>query len=113
VVEDEVGVREYVRAALGQRGYVLLEAPDGSQALEVARNYPGEIHLLLTDVVMPHMRGPELARRIREIRPGLKVLYMSGYTDFPLEANLGQGEAMIQKPFSPGTIADRVRSMLD
>jgi CheY-like chemotaxis protein len=108
VVEDNEGVRAYARAALQQRGYTLLEAADGAAALELARNHRGEISLLLTDVVMPQMSGPQMARRLRELRPGIKVLYMSGFA----EVDLGQGEAMIQKPFSPTAIAERVREIL-
>jgi PAS domain S-box-containing protein len=113
VVEDNQSVREYVRAALGQLGYTLLEAEDGAQALDLVRKYPGEISLLLTDVVMPQMSGPEVVRGLRELRSGLKVLYMSGYTELSLEVDLGRGEAMIQKPFSPSAIAERVREVLD
>src|SRR5262249_6263981 len=83
--EDEKGIREYMGAALGERGYTLLEAADGVEAMEVARNYRGEISLLLTDVVMPHMGGPQLAGRLRELRPGIKVLYMSGYSERCME----------------------------
>jgi CheY-like chemotaxis protein len=112
VVEDNEGVRAYARAALEQRGYSLLEAADGEAALELARNHPGKISLLLTDVVMPQMSGPQVARRLRELRPGLKVLYMSGYAKPSIEVDLRQGEAMIQKPFSPTAIAESVRKIL-
>jgi PAS domain S-box-containing protein len=112
VVEDNEGVRAYARAALEQRGYTLLEAADGATALGLARNHPGEISLLLTDVVMPQMSGPEVARRLRELRPGLKVLYMSGYAKPSIEVDLGKGDAMIQKPFSPTAIAESVRKIL-
>jgi signal transduction histidine kinase/heme-degrading monooxygenase HmoA len=113
IVEDEKGIREYMRAALGERGYTLLEAMDGVEAMEVARNYRGEISLLLTDVVMPQMGGPELAGRLRELMPGIKVLYMSGYTELRMGGDLGPGERMIQKPFSPTAIAGSVREILD
>jgi PAS domain S-box-containing protein len=113
VVEDNQGVREYVRAALGQLGYTLLEASDGTQAVRLMREHTSEISLLLTDVVMPHMNGPQVVRGLRELRPDLKVLYMSGYTELSLEVDLGRGEAMIQKPFSPTAIAERVREVLD
>jgi PAS domain S-box-containing protein len=113
VVEDNQGVRKYVRAALGHLGYKLLEAVDGAQAMELARDYPAEISLLLTDVVMPQMSGPQVVRGLREHRPGIKVLYMSGYTELSIEVDLGHGEAIIQKPFSPTAIAERVREVLD
>ena len=112
MVEDNRGVREYVRAVLRQQGYNLLVAADGAAALELASNHPGEISLLLTDVVMPQMSGPQLASRLRGLWPSLKVLYMSGYTDLSLDMDLGQGEAMIQKPFSSTAIAERVREIL-
>jgi PAS domain S-box-containing protein len=113
VVEDEEGVREYVMAVLGQQGYTLLEAADGAQALEVVGSHIGEIDLLLSDVIMPQMNGMQLASRLRALRPGIKVLYMSGYTDVSVEARPGPGEATIQKPFSPDAIAGRVREVLD
>jgi PAS domain S-box-containing protein len=112
VVEDNKGVREYVRAVLGQQGYNLLVAADGAAALELACNHPGEISLLLTDVVMPLMSGPRLAGRLRELWPSLKVLYMSGYSELSREVDLGRGDAIIQKPFSPTAIAVRVREVL-
>ena len=112
VVEDNEGVREYVRAVLGQQGYNLLVAADGAAALELARNHPGEISLLLTDVVMPQMSGPQLASRLRGLWPSLKVLYMSGYTELSIDVGPGRGEGMIQKPFSSTAIAERVREIL-
>jgi CheY-like chemotaxis protein len=113
LVEDEKGVRDYLRAILGHLGYTLLIAADGAEALEVASKYPGEISLLLSDIVMPQMSGPQLAKRLRELRPGIKVLYMSGYTGLSLERDIGPREPFIQKPFAPSTIAERVREILD
>jgi signal transduction histidine kinase len=113
IVDDEKGVRDYMRAVLCAQGYTLLEAAHGVQAMEVARNYRGEISLLLTDVVMPRMGGPQLACRLRELRPDLKVLYISGYSELRLEGDLSPGERMIQKPFSPTAIAGMVREILD
>jgi PAS domain S-box-containing protein len=112
VVEDNKGVREYVRTVLEQQGYNLLVADDGEAALELASSQPGEISLLLTDVVMPQMSGPQLAGRLRALWPSLKVLYMSGYTELCTEFDPDRGEAMIQKPFSPTAIAERVREIL-
>jgi CheY-like chemotaxis protein len=113
VVEDNQSVREYVLAALREQGYKLLAAADGAQALELARGYAGEISLLLTDVVMPQMSGPQVARTLRRLRPDLKVLYISGFTQPSIEFDLGWGDAMIQKPFSPTAIAERVRGILE
>jgi PAS domain S-box-containing protein len=113
VVEDNEGVREYVRAVLGQLGYTLLDAANGADALDAARNHPGKISLLLSDIVMPQMNGPQLTSRLRELRPDLKVLYMSGYTEPSIEIDLGYGETIIQKPFSPADLAGRVRETLE
>jgi len=81
LVEDEQGVRDLVRDVLQARGYTILEARHGIEALAVARRHRGPIDLLLTDVVMPRMGGPELAECLAARQPGLKVLYMSGYTE--------------------------------
>jgi CheY-like chemotaxis protein len=113
IVGDEAAVRQYVRAALGQRGYTLLVAADGAEAVELARNHRGEISLLLADVVMPQLSGPDLAARLRELRPDRKVLFMSGYTELGMQSGLGPGAAIIRKPFSPAAIAARVREILD
>jgi CheY-like chemotaxis protein len=106
-------VREYVRSVLGQLGYIVLEAANGTAALEVARKYPGEISLLLSDIVMPQMNGPQLAHSLRRIRPHIKVLYMSGYTEPSIQGDLGRGEIMMQKPFSPTALANRLREVLE
>jgi signal transduction histidine kinase/heme-degrading monooxygenase HmoA len=113
IVDDEKVIREYVRAVLGEQGYTLLEAANGVLAMEVAHNYRGEISLLLTDVVMPQMGGLQLAGRLRELRPGLKVLYISGYSEPRMEGSLSSGDRIIQKPFSPTAIAGIVREILD
>ena len=113
LVEDEKGVRDYLRAVLGHLGYTLLIAADGVEALEVSSKHSGEISLLLSDIVMPHMSGPQLAKRLRDLRPGLRVLYMSGYTGLSVEREIGPGDPLIQKPFSPSTVAERVRKILD
>ena len=115
LVEDEIGVRSLVRDVLGQHGYAVLEAQDVDDALRFCREHGGEIHLLLTDVVMPVMSGRELAERAADIRPELKVLYMSGYTDnvvvhHGVKAHETQ---FLQKPFTPRLLALKVREVLD
>ncbi len=114
VVEDRSALRVVVRRILTARGYTVLEAGDPLDALRVAGEHPGRIDLLLTDVVMPHMRGPELARRVAEVRPATRVLFMSGYVE---GASLGgPGEppaALIAKPFTPDELTRRVREVLD
>jgi two-component system, cell cycle sensor histidine kinase and response regulator CckA len=115
LVEDETEVRELAREALRRGGYAVLEARDGESALRLAENYGGTIHLLLSDVVMPNLGGPELAARLLELRPQLKVLYMSGYSEF---ISSGHGEIgpltyFLQKPFSLESLGRKVREVLD
>jgi two-component system cell cycle sensor histidine kinase/response regulator CckA len=114
VVEDEEALRQMVGRVLADAGYSVFDAKDAESAIEVSRATAGPIDLLLTDVVMPGLPGPELARRLLAERPGLKVLYMSGYTDRALPAG-GSGTSvdLIQKPFTPAAIAGRVRALLD
>src|SRR6266496_4201045 len=81
VAEDEVGIRSPLRRLLLAQGYRVLDASDGLGALEVAKRYSGPIHLLLTDILMPGMNGGDLARNLLLIRPGVRVIFMSGYSD--------------------------------
>jgi two-component system, cell cycle sensor histidine kinase and response regulator CckA len=114
VVEDEAGVRELACQFLRLKGYTVLEAHDGPEALDLARQHPGTIHLLLTDMVMPKMNGADLAARLKAIRPGARVAFMSGYSEFS-SGNLGQNfpEApILQKPFSPVSLVEMVREAL-
>jgi GAF domain-containing protein/ActR/RegA family two-component response regulator len=115
LVEDEEGVRELMRDLLRDRGYTVLEAAHGIEALEVARHHGKPIDLLLTDVVMPRMGGPELVARLVARQPDLKVLYMSGYTDRAVVHHgvLDPGAAYLQKPVAMEAAARRVREILD
>jgi CheY-like chemotaxis protein len=115
VVEDEVSVRSLVRGVLELRGYRVLEACHGADALAISDQHGGPIHLLLTDVVMPEMSGRDLASRVVPRRPGIRVLYMSGYTDDAIVHNgvLDAGTAFLQKPFTPDALARKVREVLD
>jgi DNA-binding response OmpR family regulator len=115
VAEDDPSVRAVVSDSLAQKGYRVLRAPDGQTALDVARAQPGEIHLLLTDLIMPGMTGRELADQLTAERPGLRVLYMSGYTDDTVVRHgvLEQGMPYLQKPFAPRALATKVREVLD
>jgi two-component system, cell cycle sensor histidine kinase and response regulator CckA len=115
VVEDAQAVRAAVRRMLEQYGYRVIDAPTPGAALGMIAQQRDAIHLLLTDVVMPGMSGKELAERIAAERPGVRSLYMSGYTnDTALRYGLvGTGLAYIQKPFSPDTLAYKVRKVLD
>ncbi|MDH7490421.1 MAG: response regulator, partial [Anaerolineae bacterium] len=115
VVEDEANVRAIVTRTLTEQGYTVLEAADGYEALRLAREYKGEIHLLLTDVVMPQMGGKELSERFAAIRPGVKTLFMSGYTDNAIvhRGILDPGVVFLQKPFTAAALARKVRQVLD
>jgi two-component system, cell cycle sensor histidine kinase and response regulator CckA len=115
VVEDEASVRSVARTMLELHGYRVLEAGGGEEALRIGARPEGPVQLLLTDVVMPGMSGPEVAQRLSRVHPELKVLYMSGYTD---EAILRHGvpelsPAFVQKPFSAETLGWKVREVLD
>jgi len=114
VVEDEPAVRALVCRALRARGYAVLEAPNGMEAVALAERHPGEIELLLTDVVMPDLRGPELRLRLLARRPGLRTVFMSGYSEVGGIAGLGEpGVAFVQKPFTPAGLLRTVRETLD
>ncbi|MFO0750532.1 MAG: GAF domain-containing protein [Myxococcota bacterium] len=115
VVEDDEQLRAIARNVLRRHGYDVLEARNGHEGLAEATRFPGPIHLLVTDVVMPQMGGRELARRLEATRPGLKVLYMSGYTDDAIVHHgvLEPGVTLLQKPFTPPALLRRVREVLD
>ncbi len=115
LVEDAQRVRAVVREILEMSGYAVLEARHGAEALEVSNRHAGAIHLLVTDVVMPQMSGRELAQRLATLRPDLKVLYMSGYTDDAIVRHgvLASGIAFLSKPFTPDALALKVREVLD
>jgi two-component system cell cycle sensor histidine kinase/response regulator CckA len=100
---------------LEEHGYTVLEASGWQSAIGLAESHGGPIHLLLTDVVMPEMGGPEVASRLSVLRPGIKVLYMSGYTNDAVlrRGLLDAGVAFLQKPFSRNEVARRVRELLD
>ncbi len=115
LAEDEPGVRALARDVLRQHGYQVLEALDVNDALRICREHPEPIDLLLTDVVMPVMSGRELAERVAEIRPEIKVLYMSGYTDNIVVSHgvTSIDKEFLQKPFTPRSLARKVRESLD
>jgi two-component system cell cycle sensor histidine kinase/response regulator CckA len=115
LAEDTESLRQVVRETLEEKGYRVLSAADGREALAVATAHPGDIHLLLTDVVMPNMSGADLATALTAARPGLRVVYMSGYTDGALSHHgvLGDGVILIEKPFSSARLSRVVREALD
>jgi two-component system cell cycle sensor histidine kinase/response regulator CckA len=113
IVEDEAEVRELASEFMKSAGYTVLTAKDGEEALGLVECSGEPIQVLVTDVVMPNMRGPELAKRLKQLRPDLKVVYMSGY----LEYNTGSGEFLeegffLQKPFSRNTLVRKVAEAL-
>jgi two-component system, cell cycle sensor histidine kinase and response regulator CckA len=114
IVEDEEDVRELTRDVLEMTGFTVLESLDAADAIRIAETHPGSIDLLITDVVMPHMSGPDLARRLRETRPALRVLCMSGYPE-SAERGVAGAEAWtawLQKPFDPAGLIAKVRECL-
>jgi PAS domain S-box-containing protein len=115
VVEDESNLREITRIFLEDYGYRVLEASDAKQALQLAQTFADPIHLMLTDVIMPGMSGGQLAEQIVSARPGMKVAYMTGYTDEMVVHHnvLEPGIALLQKPFDKLQLARKVRSVLD
>jgi CheY-like chemotaxis protein len=115
LVEDEEMVREMAKEILEESGYLVLEAKHGHEALLVAEQYRGHIHLMLSDVVMPQMSGRVLAEHFASLRKDMKVLYMSGYTDDAIVHHgvLDEGTAFIEKPFTPNALAHKVWEILN
>jgi two-component system, cell cycle sensor histidine kinase and response regulator CckA len=110
VVDDTEDVRRMIRQILVQHGYNVLEAANGVEALKV---YSSNIHLVLTDVVMPEMNGRELAEQLRRIDPEMRLIFMSGYSDDPLVHRLEQLAVFLAKPFTSVTLARTIREVLD
>jgi DNA-binding response OmpR family regulator len=115
IVEDSEPVRTLVARILENAGYQVLIAESATAALRHCSRHPDPIDLLLTDVVLPKASGPDIARRALELRPGIRTLYMSGFTDDTLiRHGLRPGQQpLLEKPFSPATVLSRVRQMLD
>jgi two-component system cell cycle sensor histidine kinase/response regulator CckA len=109
LAEDEAGIREMTRVYLESLGYKVLPAADGDEALRVSREYAGVIDLLVTDVVMPGIRGDDLARAVRRERPGIAVLIISGYAE---QGQLGERTAVLEKPFAFPELGRRAREVL-
>jgi two-component system cell cycle sensor histidine kinase/response regulator CckA len=115
LVEDEELVRQLTREILRRNGYRVLEACDGVEALGVLRTHAGPIDLLLTDVVMPRMSGHELVELARPLRPGMRILYVSGYSEEAIarQGQLTEGIELLSKPFTPGILTAKIRQLLD
>jgi PAS domain S-box-containing protein len=114
LVEDEESVRELVRVTLVARGYNVLEAENGERGLHIAESYKERIHILITDVVMPGIGGRELGKMLLQQRPGMSVLYLSGYTEDAVvtQGALGPGTGFLQKPFTLQNLAKKVREVI-
>ena len=115
LVEDDDAIRRVVLESLRMNGYTVLEAADGSQAIMICERREQPIDLLITDVVMPLMSGPELVRRVKAVRPDLPTLFISGYTDKALihQGLREAGTVFLQKPFTPDVLVRKVREVLD
>jgi CheY-like chemotaxis protein len=115
VVEDEAALRELTCVLLEDAGYTVLESSGAEEAIETAKDLQRKIDLLLTDVVMPRLDGRELANQMVSLRPNLRVLFMSGYTDDVIghRGVLTQGTILVQKPFTKRTLLKKVRETLD
>jgi two-component system cell cycle sensor histidine kinase/response regulator CckA len=115
VVEDDDAVRNLIRKILRRRGYQVLDAPDAARSLDIVRHREGPVQLLLTDVVMPRMNGPELFQRLSALLPNLKVIYMTGHADDVIlhSGVLTEGVDLLQKPLSVEGITRKVRDVLD
>jgi CheY-like chemotaxis protein len=115
VVEDEQALRQVTQRIFARNGYHVITAANGPEALDIAGAHPGEIHLLVTDVVMPQMLGKEVAEKIREIKPGIQVLFMSGYARPVLasQGSLEPGVALVEKPFSEAELLSQAGQVLN
>jgi two-component system, cell cycle sensor histidine kinase and response regulator CckA len=114
LVEDEDAVRSFAARALGQRGYQVLEASTGTEALDVFESHQGDVDLVLSDVVMPEMDGPTLMAKLRRDRPDLKIIFISGYAEDSFRKHLAENEdfMFLQKPFDLKELAAAVKAAL-
>jgi CheY-like chemotaxis protein len=115
LVEDEEGVRKLIKTLLQQGGYTVIEAQNGSEALAIFQTHADRIQLVVSDIIMPQMSGPELVQYLTALRPGLKFLYISGYTDDSIiqDGLLDAETRFLQKPFTSGNLLSKVREILD
>ena len=115
VVEDDTEVRRLIREILSARGYRVLESTKGEDAVRMVRSFADPVHLVVADVILPETSGPEVVRRVKEWKPGIRALYISGYThDAVLRHGLMEsGVTFLSKPFLPEALARKVREVLD
>ena len=113
-MEDEDAVRILAERVLKSRGYTIIEARNGREGLKLCERHPGQIDLLVTDVVMPELGGRELAAAAVKLRPGLKVMFVSGHSlEMMMKEDVHAGSAFLNKPFTPLQLAQKVREALD
>ncbi len=115
LVEDDEAVRAVAQRSLVRFGYDVVPASRGVDAVRIAKEFEGKIHLLLTDIMMPGMNGVEVASAIAKVRPGIHIFFMSGYADQDLvrQGLLEPGTHFLQKPFTPQELAERIRRIID
>lgn len=113
LVDDEDAVRTFSARALSNKGYKVLEAANGAEALEILEDYDGPLELLVTDVIMPEVDGPELARQVLEARPTLPVIFVSGFTEERFKEEFGENAFFLPKPFTLQQLAEKVKDVLD
>jgi two-component system cell cycle sensor histidine kinase/response regulator CckA len=115
IVEDELAVLDIITNILHSSGYDVLRAQSGDEALEIGKHFPGEIDLVLTDIVMPGMSGGELVQELKRMRPDIHTLFMSGYTKYTVVSpgTLQSVNTFIWKPFAPADLLQKIREVLD
>ena len=115
LVEDEQEVRQFLGDILRRSGYTVLEAKDGAEAVQISERHPNPIHLMVTDVVMPAISGHQLVQCLTQLRPEMKILYISGYVDDPIVSYgvLAKAVPLLPKPFSEASLLRKVRDVLD
>ena len=113
VVDDTEEIRKMICQILLQHGYQVLEASNGLEALEITGSHRDPIHLVLTDVVMPRMNGPELAERLRHLNPRQRLLFMSGFADDALVRRIEKLAVFLPKPFTSHALTSKIREVLD
>lgn len=109
IADDQAALRQAVVQILRTGGYKVLEAQSSTEALEMAQQHAGTLDVLLTDIVMPGLRGPELARRVFKVHPEVQVIYMSGYAEGFSDAQLRVNSTFLQKPFRFATLLDQLK----
>ena len=115
IVEDDAEVRRLLCQVLRARGYRVLESTKGDEAIAAVESHPGPVELIVADVVLPGMSGPEVVRHVAQRKPGIRALYISGYTDEAVQRHgiLDSGVTFLSKPFLPDALATKVRELLD